>query len=44
MEDKILDWAILAEKFISGGDPNSMRPVAREIFEPDKNSGEFGLS
>ena len=40
MEDKILDWAVLAEKFISGGDPNSMRPVAREIFELDKNSAE----
>lgn len=40
MDDKILDWVNLAEKFSVGGDPNSMRAVAREIFDIDKNSAE----
>lgn len=40
MDDKILNWVVLAEKFSIDGDPNSMRTVAREIFELDKNSAE----
>lgn len=40
MEDKILDWVTLAERFSIGGDPKSMQTVAREIFELDKNSAE----
>ena len=40
MDEKVLDWVILAEKFSSDGDPKSMRTVAREIFELDKNSAE----
>ncbi|MBR2519629.1 MAG: hypothetical protein IKE46_07590 [Selenomonadaceae bacterium] len=40
MNDKMLDWMTLAEKFSSSGDPRSMRAVAREIFEVDKNSAE----
>lgn len=40
MDDKILDWVTLAERFSIGGDPKSMRTVAREIFELDKNSAE----
>mgnify|MGYP002624234309 CR=1 FL=1 len=40
MDDKILNWVTLAEKFSIGGDPNSMRTVAREIFDLDKNSAE----
>ncbi|MBR1645298.1 MAG: hypothetical protein IJ685_00830 [Selenomonadaceae bacterium] len=40
MDDKMLDWMTLAEKFSSSGDPRSMRAVAREIFEVDKNSAE----
>ena len=33
MDEKILDWVTLAEKFSADGDPMSMRTVAREIFE-----------
>lgn len=40
MDEKILDWIILAEKFSADGDPLSMRTVAHEIFELDKNSAE----
>ncbi len=40
MDEKILDWVTLAEKFSADGDPLSMRTVAREIFELDKNSAE----
>ena len=40
MDDKILDWVVLAEKFSADGDPLSMRTVAREIFELDKNSAD----
>ena len=40
MDEKILDWVMLAEKFSQGGDPKSMRTVAREIFELDKNSAD----
>ena len=40
MDEKILDWVTLAEKFSSSGDPKSMRTVAREIFEVDKNSAD----
>ena len=40
MDEKILDWVTLAEKFSQGGDPKSMRTVAREIFELDKNSAD----
>ena len=40
MDEKILDWVTLAEKFSAGGDPKSMRTVAREIFEVDKNSAD----
>lgn len=40
MNDKMLDWLTLAEKFSASGDPRSMRAVAREIFEVDKNSAE----
>ena len=40
MEEKILDWVLLAEKFSLSGDPKSMRTVAREIFDVDKNSAE----
>ena len=40
MDDKILDWIALAEKFFADGDPKSMRTVAREIFEVDKNSAD----
>ena len=40
MDDKILDWVLPAEKFSQDGDPQSMRTVAREIFELDKNSAE----
>ena len=40
MEEKILDWVVLAEKFSQSGDPKSMRTVAREIFESDKNSAD----
>lgn len=38
--DEKLSWLMLAEKFVSDGDPQSMRGVAREIFESDKNSAE----
>ena len=38
MDEKILDWVTLAEKFSQDGDPKSMRTVAREIFEVDSNS------
>ena len=44
MDDKILDWVVLAEKFSADGDPLSMRTVAREIFELDKNGGGVTLS
>ena len=40
MDEKILDWVTLAEKFSASGDPKSMRTAAREIFELDKNSAE----
>ncbi|MBR4904511.1 MAG: hypothetical protein IKZ53_07545 [Selenomonadaceae bacterium] len=40
MDDKILDWVLPAEKFSQDGDTQSMRTVAREIFELDKNSAE----
>lgn len=40
MDDKILDWVVLAEKFVADGDPMSMRTAAREILELDKNSAE----
>lgn len=40
MDEKILDWVMLAEKFSADGDPKSMRTVAREIFELDKNSAD----
>ncbi|MBR6711980.1 MAG: hypothetical protein IKI76_03190 [Selenomonadaceae bacterium] len=40
MDEKILDWVTLAEKFSQSGDPKSMRTVAREIFELDKNSAD----
>ncbi len=38
--DEKLSWLMLAEKFVTDGDPQSMRGVAREIFELDKNSAE----
>jgi len=40
MDEKILNWVTLAEKFSADGDPKSMRTVAREIFELDKNSAD----
>ena len=40
MDEKILDWVYPAEKFSHDGDPHSMRAVAREIFDLDKNSAE----
>lgn len=40
MDEKTLDWVVPAEKFSQDGDPQSMRTVAREIFELDKNSAE----
>ena len=40
MDDKLLNWLTLAEKFSASGDPRSMRGVAREIFEVDKNSSD----
>ena len=40
MDDKILDWVSLAEKFSADGDPLLMRTAAREIFELDRNSVE----
>ena len=40
MDEKILDWVTLAEKFSASGDPMSMRTAAREIFEQDENSAE----
>ena len=40
MDDRILDWVSLAEKFSADGDPLSMRTAAREIFELDENSVE----
>lgn len=40
VDEKILDWVTLAEKFSASGDPMSMRTAAREIFEVDKNSAE----
>ena len=43
MDEKILDQVALAEKFSADGDPKSMRTVAREILEADKNSAD-GLS
>ena len=40
MDEKILDWVTLAEKFSADGDPLSMRTAAREIFALDENSAE----
>ena len=40
MSDEKLNWLVLAEKFAASGDPYSMRGVAREIFDLDKNSAE----
>lgn len=40
MDEKILNWVMLAEKFSADGDPKSMRTAAREIFELDKNSAD----
>lgn len=40
MKGKILDWVLLAEKFSQDGDPLSIRAVAQEVFELDKNSAE----
>jgi len=40
MDEKILNWVTLAEKFSADGDPKSMRTVAREIFDVDKNSAD----
>ena len=40
MSDEKLDWLILAEKFAAGGNPHSMRGVAREIFDLDKNCAD----
>ena len=40
MDDKILDWVLPAEKFSQDGEPQSMRAVASEIFDIDKNSAE----
>lgn len=38
--DEKLNWLILAEKFISSGDAQSLCGVAEEIFELEKNSAE----
>ena len=40
MSDEKLNWLILAEKFVASGNPHSMRGVAREIFDLDKNSAD----
>ena len=40
MSDEKLDWLILAEKFAAVGNPHSMRGVAREIFDIDKNCAD----
>lgn len=40
MDEKILDWVTLAEKFSASGAPKSMRAVAHEIFEVDKKSAD----
>ncbi len=40
MSDEKLNWLILAEKFAASGNPHSMRGVAREIFDLDKNSAD----
>ena len=40
MDGKILDWVYPAERFSLDGDPHSMRAVAQEIFNLDKNSAE----
>ena len=40
MSDEKLNWLVLAEKFAASGDPYSMRGVAREIFDLDKNSAD----
>ena len=40
MDDKILNWVVLAEKFFADGDAMSMRTAAREILELDENSAE----
>lgn len=40
MDEKILDWVTLAEKFSQTVDSKSMRTVAREIFEINKNSAD----
>lgn len=38
--DEKKSWILLAEKFISDGDPESLCGVAEEIFELEKNSAE----
>ncbi len=38
--DEKLNWLLLAEKFISDGDPRALKAVARELFDLDKNSAE----
>lgn len=40
MDEKILNWLTLAEKFFADGDPMSMRTAAREILELEKNSAD----
>ena len=40
MNDEKLNWLMLAEKFVSDGEFDSMRGVARELFELDKNFAE----
>ena len=40
MNDEKLNWLILAEKFVADGEFDSMRGVARELFELDKNFAE----
>ena len=40
MSDEKLNWLVLAEKFAANGNPHSMRGVAREIFDLDKNSAD----
>ena len=40
LSDEKLNWLVLAEKFAASGNPHSMRGVAREIFDLDKNSAD----
>ena len=40
MNDEKLNWLMLAEKFVADGEFDSMRGVARELFELDKNFAE----